>query len=386
MRIVIIGMLTVMGVGMLARPAIAQATLDTNTKIQIVTAVVNEAEKAMAAGKRDAARFYLLGVTEIADKLKTSLPQDVAIKYNAVANAAWPNPQENIAEFQKTLTDYTPRLRKYSMMMNFMQPHDTMGFDAWARYVIGAKQINTEAEACAIEYASKSPLSTLYLTPAGVNMGAYALFPSLFNMLLGETFANEYATKDILPNALAKSDELLKGISPDEKNITALELAAGKLHDYVGYIEAIEKTHARLPELKAKEKALIDKAMALYAAQVKSNRLPADAYRGEKGAELRAEMAKLYAKKYPKETVLKVVITSNNWVEYAEAWSEGDVIKAGIFRSVEAVVAVEREDKRCWVYAVRFCRQWTGTGDTFTDTYLNSMLWRNYEMLKENIK
>ncbi|MHB0936962.1 MAG: hypothetical protein ACYDCO_09540 [Armatimonadota bacterium] len=386
MRLFIVGMLAVMGVGMLVRPSFAQSTLDTNTKIQIVSLVVTEAEKAMAAGKRDTARFYLLGVTEIADKLKTSLPQDVAMKYNAVATAAWPNQLEHVADFQKNIAEYSPKLRKYGMMMNFMQPHDTMGFDAWARYVIGARQINTEAEACATAFAAKSPGPAVYLSPAGANLGAYALFPSLFNMLLGETFANEYAKSDILPNALAKSDEVLKGISPDEKNITTLELAAGQLHDYIGYIEAIDKTHARLPELKAKEKALIDKAKALYAAQVKSNRLPADAYRGEKGAELRAEMASLYTKKYPKETVLKVVITSNNWSEYAEAWSEGDVIKAGIFRSVEALVAVEREDKRCWVYAVRFCRQWTGTGDTFTDTYLNSMLWRNYEMLKEYIK
>jgi len=386
MRICIIGLLALMGVGMLARPAIAQATLDTDTKVQIVTIIVNEAEKAMAAGKRDTARFYLLGVTEIADKLKTRLPQDVLVKYNAVANAAWPNPQENIADFQKTLTEYTPKLTKYSMMMNFMQPHDNMSFDQWARYVIGAQQITKEAEACATAYAAKSPLSTLYLTPAAVNMGAYALFPSLFNMLLGETFANQYAANDILPNALKKSDEVLAGISPDEKDITRLELAAGQLHDYVGFIQAIDKEHPRLKELQGKEQALVDKAKALYAAQVKSNRLPADAYKGEDGAGLRAQMQALYAKKYPKETVLKVVITDNNWAEYAQAWFEGDVVKAGIFRSVDAMVAVEREDKRCWVFAVRFSRQWTGTGDTFSDTYLSGMLWKDYEMLKENIK
>lgn len=386
MRIVIIGMLALMGVGMLSRPAVAQATLDTDTKIQIVTAVVDEAEKAMAEGKRDTARYYLLGVTEIADKLRTRLPQDVAKKFNTVAAAAWPNTQENIADFEKTIKEYSPKLVKYSSVTNFMQPHDTMGFDQWARYVIGAQQITPEAKACAIAYAARSPVPMVYLTNAGVNLGAYALFPSLFNILLSQTFADEYATNDILPNALAKSDEVLAGIPPDEKDIEKLELAAGQLLDYVGFIQAIDKEHPRLKELQGKQKALADRAKALYAAQVKSNRLPADVYQGEGSPALRAQMQALYAKRYPKETVLKVVITDDHWVEYAQAWFEGDVVKAGIFRSIDAMVAVEREDKRCWVFAVRFSRQWTGTGDTFSDTYLSGMLWKDYEMLKENIK
>ncbi|HEY3415577.1 MAG TPA: hypothetical protein VGM23_01720 [Armatimonadota bacterium] len=372
--------------GLATLPARSQATLDTNIKVQIVTAVVAEAEKAMTGGKRDLARFYLLGITEVADKLRTRLPQEVAAKYNAVAAAAWPKPDENLATLAQTVKDAAPVLTRYGIMTNFMSPHDTMGFDAWARFVIGAQAIYPDAEKAAVAYAAKVPHPSYLLTPAGVNAGAYALFPNLFNILLDESLAKEAATKDILPNSLKKGQAVLDGVSPDEKSPDTLWLAAGQIDTYAGYALTIDPKNADATTLKEKTKALVIKANALYAAQVKSNRLPADAYKGDTAAEFRTKMTAAYTKSFPKDTVLKLAITSDNWVEFAEAWSEGDTIKAGVFRAVTAAVAVERPDKKIWVYYVRFRRQWTGSGDTFGEVYLSGVLGTSYEMLKENIK
>lgn len=386
MRSFIIGLLGLLAFVLLSHTARAQATLDTNTKIQIVKLVVDQAEKAMAEGKRDTARFYLLGITEVASKLRTKLPEDVAAKFNKVATAAWPDMQENVADFEKTVKDFTPKLNKYGGLMNFMQPHDTMGFDEWARFVIGARAINADAEACATAYADKAPPPAIHLTNAGVNLGAYALFPSLFNVLLGETFANDYAKNDILPNALKKGSEVLDGVSPTEKSPDTLMFVATQIQTYASYAQSIEKDNADAKTLQEKSNALIDKANKLYAAQVKANRMPGDSYKGEKGDDLREQMKSLYEKQFKGETVLTIQITSSNWVEFAEAWSDVDTIKSGVFRSIDAAVAVQREDKHYWVYHVRFRRQWTGVGDTFGDIYLSGALSTCYEILKENIK
>jgi TorA maturation chaperone TorD len=373
---------------------LAQATLNTIQKFQLLTAVVEEAEKQVSQGKKNDARFYLLASTGMYQSLgRTQDPQVQSLiqRFQKLEMTLWPdNTQDRLVqllqELKTNLDEYKPKLTRYGMMFDFLTPHGSWGFDQWARYVIDALNIYPEAYKCATEFASKVPMPDVFLLQPALNIGAYQLVPSLFNIMLGEELAKENAKKDVLPRSLKKAEEEISGLSSDEKRPGIILIAARNMRTYAGYALKIDKDNAEGKELIKKAEALEEKAAKLYAAQVKENRMPEENYSGPEKESVRAAMQKAYEKAFPGEQVLKVIIISSDWVERAEAWSNSDgSVSSGIFRYLEGAIAAKRKDGRYWVFYSRFARQWTGRGDTFGEIFHSCPLNTSYEILKENI-
>ena len=115
------------------------------------------------------------------------------------------------------------------------------------------------------------------------------------------------------------------------------------------------------------------------------NRMPAEKYAGDDAAQLRAEMAVLYEAAYAGERVDRVILLSEQWREEASAEIRDNRIVAGVYRYIQAALAVTTEDSEtATVYTAGFRRTWTGIGDEFGPVELYS-IGSSYPILPEHV-
>lgn len=343
----------------------------------------------MAEQRVNEARFCLLGVTGLYQKAAAAVPAEVGARFDQLVAAAWPEPltdanlAQKAAELKAASEEYYPKLARYVQGMDFLQPHDNLSFEQWATYVTKAKQMVPEAEMLGSEYAGKVPPPVLHISPLMQNTQAYATMNLLFKILIADSFADELLKVDILPRALKKAGEKLAEAEGVD-NPTFLMMIGEDARELVGYAKFADPTNAEAAALEQKAEAVVARAQALYEKQVEANRMPTDAYRGPGGDELRAALKAAYANKLPEAEILAFAITGDDWVERAEAWSEGDTIQSGVFRYLNAAVAIAGEGDRVQVCLVTFACQWTGRGNDFGAPYL-ARTRTTYAMLKKNL-
>jgi hypothetical protein len=160
------------------------------------------------------------------------------------------------------------------------------------------------------------------------------------------------------------------------------------------FYEEIKETFAILDKLfpgdeeVAAEKKTIraeaKEALAKVSQRIADARMAKDAYGGADGNELRETMKKIHSGRYPEETVLRVVITDEAWVQEARAEVNQDgKIVAGVYKFIGAEIAT-KDKGGCMVRVCRFRRTWTGTGDDFGPVELHS-IGGGYRIFEENV-
>lgn len=385
-RFLCIVVLLVMGAGL----CWAQISFDAPTKQMIIKAGVDGAVKALAEGKPNEARLNLLAVSELYSREQRNTPPAVQQQFDQVMNQAWPTPVTNanaeqvVADWKAAIAKYQGPLTAFAMDMDFFQPHNNKSFEQWAEYVLNARATQQQAEALATEYAAAAPNVAVHLSPAGTQLGAFNILHLIYVIAVAEPLAEEYAQKDVLPRSLQKAEEALAQIPADATKPIQILMPASSASRLAGYALTVDPQNAKAKELAAKAEAADKRAQELYDAQVAENRMPADSYKGSDGEALKAEMAKAFKQAWPNCEIFKVSITSGNWVERAEAWWQGDVLKSGVFRFIEGAVAGQEKDGKPRVYFVTFAREWTGIGDEFGDLYLARNRY-SYQILPENL-
>lgn len=368
----------------------AQVSFDANTQLLIIKAAAEGAEKSLAEGKPNVARVSLLAVSELLQRNLARIPADVQQRYQAAMAKAWPtavseaNSPQMLAEWKAAIEKSQPALTRFAMNMDFFQPHDNLSFEQWAEYVLGAQAMYPQAEACCAEYAAAAPNTVLHLSEAGTRLGAFQLAHLLYVIAVAEPLSKEFAEKDVLPRSLKKSEEKLAAIPADTDNASTVAMGAAEARRLVTYALAVDSKNEQAKALLARVQAAEKRAGELYDKQVAANRMPGESYQGAEAGKLREEMAAAFTKAWPNCRISKIQITSANWVERAEAWWEGEVVKSGVFRFIDGAVAGTEKDGQLRVYCVTFARQWTGTGDTFGGLYLATNRY-SYAMLPENL-
>lgn len=385
-RFLCIVVLLVMGAGL----CWAQVSFDAPTKQMIIKAGVDGAVKALAEGKPNEARLNLLAVSELYSREQRNTPPAVQQQFDQAMNQAWPTPVTNanaeqvVADWKAAIAKYQGPLTAFAMDMDFFQPHNNKSFEQWAEYVLNARATQQQAEALATEYAAAAPNVAVHLSPAGTQLGAFNILHLIYVIAVAEPLAEEYAQKDVLPRSLQKAEEALAQIPADATKPIQILMPASSASRLAGYALTVDPQNAKANELAAKAEAADKRAQEPYDAQVAENRMPADSYKGNDGEALKAEMAKAFKQAWPNCEIFKVSITSGNWVERAEAWWQGDVLKSGVFRFIEGAVAGQEKDGKPRVYFVTFAREWTGIGDEFGDLYLARNRY-SYQILPENL-
>ncbi len=382
----------VLAVAMLWASAVrAQSTLPLAAKVELTKAAVQAAAEQAGKNELDKAKFCLLGVTDLFIKVQAALPADTQQQFTALVARLWPDPVTDanavqvLQAFKATITASRPNLTRFVLDLDFFTPKDNLSFEQWAQYVIKAKATYPQAEACAVEYCRTAPSPAVHVSQPGVQLGGYEMLNYLCKLLFAEAFADQRLQNDILPRSLKKCEEKAAEAKPDITNAATLLRIADDLRELAGFALVADQENATAKGFVTQADAIVARAEKLYAAQVADNRFPPAAYQGRDAAELQPKLEAAYRKAYPNETLVKLHITGDNWVERAEAWSEGDVIKSGVFRTVGAAVAVKRADGRHWVFRVVFGREWTGRGDEFGEPYLVRTT-GNYEILPEQVK
>ncbi len=368
----------------------AQLNLDAATKQAVIKAGVDAAHKYLADKKPALARVSLLAVTELYQKNEALVPAEVRQQFAQLIGQAWPeavteaNLQQVIVAWKVALDTHRAKLTEYVKLMDFFQPHDNMSFEQWADYVLQAKATYPAAEALCAKYAEQAPSPVLHLSELGIKLNAFQFVHMIYVISLGEVVATEYGQKNILPRALAKAEETLGKVPAEPKQPSGLLLIAGEVRQLAGYALGVDPKNDKARELTAKADALVEQANALYAGQVAENRMPGDSYTAADAAQLKADMQAAFVKHFDGYEVLRVQVTSDNWVQRAEAWVNGDTVQSGVFRFIDGVVAARDKDGRCWVFALTCAREWTGTGDTFGSLFFARNRGR-YEILPANL-
>ncbi|MBI5834044.1 MAG: hypothetical protein HZB16_17255 [Armatimonadetes bacterium] len=356
--------------------------------IDVFTAGVDAAEKLVADGKKNEARFVLLGLAPIIQRAQGQLPGDLLPRYEKAMNALWePLTEANQAAagaaYKAANAEFEAELTRYAIALDLFTPKDSLSFEQYANFLLKAKECYPKAEACGVAYAAKAPSPVLYLKLA-TQTTAFQYLNYLQRILISDGLWQPFLEKNILPRSLQKAGEELARIT-DDSPVHAMLMAADKVREYVGYAKAIDPKQPQLADLSAKADALLKKAEAKIALQTAENRMPGDSYKGNDLEALRTQLMAAYRRAFPNEKPVKLTIRGDAWTETAEAWSEGDTIRSGIFRWLEAAVAVENEKAgEVRVFYVRFGRQWTGRADEFGEPYY-SRTSLSYNMLKSNL-
>ena len=258
-----------------------------------------------------------------------------------------------------------------------------MSFEQYANFMLKARETYPAAEACGVAYAAKAPSPLVHLKLAQ-QTGSFEIISHLQRILFNGDLWQPFLEKDILPRAIKKAEEALAAVKP-EHEAGAMLMQVDEARKMLGFVLAIDGKHAKVAEINAGIDRVTKMAEDKIAKQTAENRMPGDSYAGADAAALRAQLTEAYRKAFPDEKPVKLVIRSSNWVETAEAWWEKDVLRSGIFRWIEAAVAVETDTAgQVRVFYVRFGRTWSGKGEEFGAPYYNRTS-LSFNMLKANL-
>ncbi|MBI3946654.1 MAG: hypothetical protein HY321_12095 [Armatimonadetes bacterium] len=379
----------------------ASALILTDMKVQakILQAAIPDAEKAVAANDVPRARLILLAVSGF------TVPDDLNAPFDAVAARCWPDEKITAETRDEAFKALDPVILKYAAPTSpserekggdFILYPDVTGLENnlasgvslgdLAEWILAANKQYPEAMKRALEFVALAP-SPRWFDQYNWN-GQHgtefrAVRTALINLYLGPEIVAKHKKDELLPWSLRNVEEQL-GMWGSNEDPVMLTFKAGEMERTLDLARFVDPEDAKLKELDAKVKGLALKAKKIYAAQVKSNRVPVERYRGEDASALRTAFKQLFEKDNPKWPVLRVSIYGEAWVERAVVTSAYNNIQAGIYRFLDAAVVCKHE-KGVWVHPITFARQWTGTGNNFGPPRIYSWC-DDYEILPTAVK
>ena len=382
----------------LATPAFALKLYDTKERAKVMVAAVGDAEKAVEANDIPKARLILLGISEY------DVPEEVQARHAAVVARCWPDEKITPETKEKAFEALDPVILKYAAPTapdeiekggDFIlypdvvsRENDLQGNVALsdvAKWIIDATKQYPEAMKRALEFVALAPSPRWF---ADYNYsGAHgtefrAIRTALLNLYLGPAIVEQHKKDELLSWSLKNVEEQLRMWGGND-DPTMLTFQAGQIQRILDLAVFADPENVKVKELGAKVKAMALKAKKIYAAQVKSNRVPQERYHGQDAAALKTAFKQLFEKDNPKWKVVKVSIYGEAWVERAVVTSNLNNVQAGIYRFLEAAVVCKHE-KGIWVHPITFAKQWTGTGNNFGPPKIYNW-WDDYEILPANL-
>jgi hypothetical protein len=242
-----------------------------------------------------------------------------------------------------------------------------------------------EALALCLEFAGKAiPPEEYqkYCYGEKESWGAVVIQGVMANVCGGPETIRRMSKEVFVPNAVEEADTVLKR-GEQETEADMLRLRAGDADPFLDFVRWADPENATLKELQAKQNALREKAKALYAAEVKGNRVSPDRYGGGDAAALKQAMKQAFRLE-GQFTIVRVTITSGDWREQAHVWSGINALDVGWYRLIDGAIVVKLANGTCWVHPVTFGKRWTGTGDKYGELAVYNWADR-YEILPANV-
>ncbi len=353
---------------------------------------MTEAQKCLDAKAINKARFYLLAISDLCvpgGGNDPKVPEDVIAEYKVVCSKVWPEgavSDEAKKEFDVAVKAYETRLEEaYINAFYVADSPETYTVANIAKEFVDAEAKRPAGLALAEEFCAKAlpPIAYQeYCYGGKESWGAVQIQVVLANLFAGPETIRQVCKETFVPDALAEAEQAF-GRADGEQDPLVLKSRAEEMEELLNFVFWADPENPQAKELQAKAKGLRDKAKAIYAAEVKSNRVPADAYQGGDAADLKAAMKKVFQAD-PGDTILRVTITSAEWTERAHVWSGTNAIDVGWYRLIDGAVVVKKAEGTCWVHPVTFGRRWTGVGDNYGELLVYS--WADaYEVLPENV-
>ena len=391
--LVLVVLLVVLGSPLYAWWQVADQEAQSKYYQGATTTAMAEAQKALDAGEQATARFYLLAIADLcvpnaAAGFDPKVPAEMVTAYKALIPKAWPEgtaPSE--ADFTATVKAYNEKLTKaYLRASDIATSIDTYTVKQILENFGKGASRHPAALAMAIEFSGKSlPPEAYEKYCFGGDQGQGALYiqKALADIFYGPETIRQVSREIVVPDALEGATTDLGRIDANEDDWMMLRMQAKMVEDdYLNFLHWADPENAQLKELQAQVDALKEKARQINLAQVKENRVPPDKYFGGDKDALKEAMAKLFFYEQP-HTILRVTVTSPNWVEEAHVWSGINAIDVGWYKLIDGAVVMKLTgDGTCWVHPVTFGRRWTGEGDNYGELMVYG--WAdNYQILPE---
>jgi len=372
--------------------AVAQVTLNTEQKIQVVNLAANAAAQ-QVQDKKDfpLAKLLLLSAIEPTFRIipaSASNPQ-VGAAVNQFAGAsmlAWPNaPQQPdhqaLLAFLKSLEAHKAEIAKLAIELDIFNVPN--GKQAYRRRVADIKARGDDVSKRLSDLLKDSPPAAHFLmSPPVLQMGMNT-FSQLFKIVFSQVFVSEHV-KRIAPELIQESNASVQAANGSNKVID-IKLALAKAQKSLALLKNMDGKNPEISKIEAGITAAQEHLNKVYAAQVAENRVPSDAWRGSEAERKRIadEVNAQYAKSLPDDEVIKHHITSEAFGEAWEAWwDRDDVWRAAYAGYVNVATVVKHKSGTYRVLGSSFRR--TISGNDWTSLKKWKVRY-NFEILPENM-
>jgi len=372
--------------------AAASSTLNTGQKIQVVNLAANAAAQ-QVNDKKDfpLARLLLLSAIEPSFRIipaSASNPQ-VGAAINQFAGAsmlAWPGApqqpdQQALIAFLKSLEAHKAELAQLAMDLDIFNVPN--GKQAYRRRVADIKARGDEVSKRLSDLLKDSPPAAHFLmSPPVLQMGMNT-FSQLFKIVFSQIFVGEHV-KRITPELIQEANTSIK-TATGSKKVIAIKLQLANAQNSLALLKIMDGKNAEISKIEAGIDAALEHLNKVYAAQVASNRVPSDAWKGDEAERKRItdEVNALYAKSLPDDEVIKNHITSETFGEAWEAWwDRDDVWRAAYAGYVNVATVVKHKSGKYRVVGSSFRRTLSGNDWTSLRKWKTRY---NFEILPENM-
>lgn len=324
----------------------------------------------------------------------------------------------DLTTFAEVVKTHLPEIKKHAEIMNLPPlAHTPTDYTEYVRMLVEAKRGATDAATAVKAYARLAPgygdhLQVLQngtilammaqngqppTDPKHVQILEVAapmneLLGAMQKVLFGLLFVDRHLKDDVMDRNLAAIHKAMVGFDAQKLaealDANKLEATASEIERYGRFVLWAEPENAEVKALVAKTPEWRKLASEARGKRIAQNRLPNESYKGTDAAELRTLITGLWEKKFPKETVMRVLLTSQDWVEEHRAEWKRDYLTWRRYRFLpQCAISVEyHADDGTKKYLVHFFvleRLWSGSD--FGSPYLYQPLgFFPYQVTKEN--
>jgi hypothetical protein len=385
----------------------AQGTLNFMQKAQYLQAAVAAIQEKQKAGDKARVRMMLIGTATLARPMFAArTDKRIAPIVNAWLAAhewAWPGQTKlapgELVGLHATIKANITRLGQIAQECQTVPQMMPNGVMDYRRFVANAVTQREATWAFLDTIAMQSPPPILLMQDQLVWQNLATVrpyFQVFYNSFFGPSLLIGVAKQRVVPEALAAVEKIIAEAAESKKPSTIwgdLDKAIENL-DLVSSVEvslrgegpqvAMPDVAKKVEELRAAVKKQDERATEIKDREIDANRMPKSSWRGGGGAAILGKLKKAYASAFPKESILRMVLTTSETSERWESIWNGRAVITSYASYITAASAVKQKSGSYHVFKCRYVRTRKANGSWTSWRYHSHIM--SYRIRKQNIK
>lgn len=362
-----------------AGTAKAQGTLNIAQKAQYLQAAVEAMQEKMAEGDTARVRMMVIGTATIAQPFFGSMNDPtygpIIQGWAAAHDAAWPGQtQLGPTEVQNLLATidanktHLAQIGQECQTVPQMMPHGIMDYRRFIANAVIQREVTWDF-LDGIASASPPPILLMQDQRLWQNLTIVRpYFQVFYNAIFGPAVATGIAQQRVIPEAIVAVEKILsavEGMNTPHAIWSQLGTANENI-DIVSHIEislrnedppmAMPEVAAKVKQLRAAIKKQDERATEIKNREIDSNRMPENVWNGADQEAILGELKKAYTQQFPDESILRMVITSEETAERWESYWDDNAVVTVYVSYLTAAAAVRQPSGLFRVFECNYVR------------------------------